>query len=75
MTAGEVRLDAGTTKNGEGRVFPFTRDLRRVLEDQATVAETLKHDGTPARYVFCYTRVTAGPTSRTWASDSWPMTR
>jgi integrase len=24
MAAGEVRLDAHTTKNGEGRVFPFT---------------------------------------------------
>ena len=30
--AGEVRLDAGTTKNGEGRVFPMTTDLRAVLK-------------------------------------------
>ncbi len=44
MKAGEVRLDAGTTKNGEGRVFPFTAELRRVLEDQLKVAETLKRE-------------------------------
>ena len=31
---GEVRLDAGTTKNGEGRVFPMTDDLRALLEAQ-----------------------------------------
>jgi integrase len=32
FAAGEVRLDAGTTKNGEGRVFPVTDDLRALLE-------------------------------------------
>ena len=31
---GEVRLDAGTTKNREGRVFPLTDDLRALLETQ-----------------------------------------
>ena len=31
MKAGEVRLDAGATKNGEGRVFPFTTELRVLL--------------------------------------------
>jgi integrase len=30
--AGEVSLDAGTTKNREGRVFPLTRELRALLE-------------------------------------------
>jgi integrase len=55
MKAGEVRLDAGTTKNGEGRVFPFTSELRRVLQDQQRLAETLTREpGTIARYVFCY---------------------
>src|SRR5712692_4354213 len=38
MKAGEVRLDAGPTKNGESRVFPFTTELRRVLEDQQQAA-------------------------------------
>jgi integrase len=54
--AGEVRLDPGTTKNGEGRVFPFTRDLRRVLARQQVVAEALQRDrGILTPYVFCYT--------------------
>jgi integrase len=55
MTAGEVRLDPGRTKNGEGRVFPFTRDLRRVLEGQLTIAADLtRARGIIARAVFCY---------------------
>lgn len=40
FAGGEVRLDPGTTKNGEGRVFPFTDDLRRLLAEQH--AEHLK---------------------------------
>jgi integrase len=57
MKAGEVRLDVGTTKNGDGRVFPFTADLRRILEVQQKVAAGLqrKH-GTVVRYVFCFTK-------------------
>jgi integrase len=30
--AGEVRLEPGTTKTGEGRIFPFTAELRALLE-------------------------------------------
>jgi integrase len=56
MQAGEVRLDAGTTKNGEGRVFPFTAALRRVLDDQQRIAEQLtRQRGLLPRYVFCFT--------------------
>jgi len=37
-------------------VFPFTRELRHVLEDQQAVAERLKRErDIIARYVFCYT--------------------
>jgi integrase len=32
LRAGEVRADAGTTKNREGRVVPLADDLRRLLE-------------------------------------------
>ena len=54
MAAGEVRLDPGTTKNGDGRVFPFTAELRRVLEDQQQIAERLTRAGlrTPSVFVF-----------------------
>jgi integrase len=52
----EVRLDPGTTKNGEGRVFPFTAALAQVLEAQRTGAATLAARGVPSRHVFCYTQ-------------------
>ena len=34
LARGEARLDPGTTKNGEGRVFPFTAELRTLLTRQ-----------------------------------------
>jgi integrase len=37
-----VRLDPGTTKNNEGRSFPFTNELRTLLEDQLAEHERLK---------------------------------
>ena len=58
LQAGEVRLDAGTTKNGEGRVFPFTAALRQVLDDQRTIAEILRGQGMATGHVFCYTKGT-----------------
>jgi integrase len=36
--AGEVRLDPGTTKTGEGRVFPFTAELRTLLARRRAIA-------------------------------------
>ena len=45
LDAGEVRLDAGTTKNGDGRVFPFTTALRHVLAAQQQIAATLHARG------------------------------
>jgi integrase len=56
LNAGEVRLDPGTTKNGEGRVFPVTRELRQILERQQAIAEMLKRERSLiVRYVFCFT--------------------
>lgn len=58
---GTVRLDPGTTKNDEGRVFPFTTELREVLEAQRRTTDVLNRaqgricpwvfhrDGTPIR--------------------------
>jgi integrase len=42
---GEVRLDPGTTKNGDGRVFPLTKELRAILEGQHAEHERLKKAG------------------------------
>jgi integrase len=50
--AGEVRLDAGTTKNGEGRVFPLTAKLRTVLAAQHAEHERLKKAGQIEPWVF-----------------------
>src|SRR5438309_8290447 len=37
--AAEVRLEPGTTKTGEGRVFPFTTELRALLERRRAVTQ------------------------------------
>jgi integrase len=49
---GTVRLDAGTTKNDEGRVFPFTEELRDVLEAQHAEHLRLKNIGQMVPWVF-----------------------
>lgn len=50
--AGEARLDAGTTKNGEGRVFPMTVELRTMLKAQHAEHERLKKTGQIVPQVF-----------------------
>lgn len=52
MTAGEVRLDAHTTKNGEGRVFPFTADLRALLKAREGERDRMKKAGQLCPFVF-----------------------
>ncbi len=50
--AGEIRLDAGTTKNGEGRVFPMTAELRTLLKARLAAHEDLAKAGTIEPLVF-----------------------
>lgn len=50
--AGEVRLDPGTTENGEGRVFPFTDDLRRLLQERHDEHVRLRKSGKVEPHVF-----------------------
>jgi len=51
--AGEVRLDPGMTKNGEGRTFPMTVELRALLDRQRLLTDNLqRQDGRLCRYVF-----------------------
>ena len=47
-----MRLDPGTTKNGEGRSFPFTADIEKVLNDQLAIHQTLKKAGKVVLFVF-----------------------
>jgi integrase len=47
-----VRLDPGTTKNREGRVFPFTVELRELLKAQDAERDRLKKAGTIEPWVF-----------------------
>ena len=47
-----LRLEAGTTKGGEPRVFPFTDELSSLLQEQRTEHEALKRTGTICPFVF-----------------------
>jgi integrase len=47
-----VRLDAHTTKNDEGRVFPFTVDLEKILSAQLAIHDQLKMAGTICPFMF-----------------------
>lgn len=50
--AGNVRLEPGTTKNREARQFPFTSDLRAVLEAQRAKRDALAKTGKLCPWVF-----------------------
>jgi integrase len=52
FAARTVRLEPGTTKNREGRMFPFTRELRLVLQTQWAEQEELRKAGHLTPYVF-----------------------
>ena len=49
---GCVRLDAHTTKNDEGQVFPFTADIEKILRVQLAIHEQLTAAGTICPFVF-----------------------
>jgi integrase len=50
--AGEVRLEPGTTKNQDGRVFPFTDDLRALMAALWAEHEALRERGIICPHVF-----------------------
>jgi integrase len=52
QVAGTIRLDAGTTKNDEGRVFPMTAELRAVLWARQLEHKRLKKAGHITPWVF-----------------------
>lgn len=74
FAGGEIRLDPGTTKNGEGRTFPMTVELREILtglENHAPAPGNSTGSGpenvapermtTLAKFVFVYRRRKDGP--------------
>src|ERR1700688_3637742 len=44
LAKGWLRLDPGESKNGEGREFPFTPDMRSVLEVQRERVKTIERE-------------------------------
>jgi len=42
--AGAVRLEAGSTKNGQAREFPFTAELRALLERQRAFTDQVQRE-------------------------------
>jgi integrase len=52
FAAGTVRLDPGTTKNGEARTFRMTHDLRALLEARQREREALQAQGLLCPWVF-----------------------
>lgn len=52
LTANEVRLEPGTTKNGEGRTFSLTPGLKTLLEDQLKLHEAFKAKNRIVPWVF-----------------------
>ena len=47
-----VRLERGTTKTGEPRVFPFTQELGHLLRQQRAEQDRLKRTGVICPFVF-----------------------
>lgn len=52
FAADELRLDAGTKKNGEARIFAITRDLRALLEAQQAERARVPQAGDVVAWVF-----------------------
>jgi integrase len=68
LKVGTVRLEPGTTKNEEARVFPLTRDLRALLEGQKGKADALKKRGIICPWVFHRKGKPIKEFRRTWIS-------
>ncbi len=66
--AGNVRLEPGTTKNREARQFPFTSELRKVLEAQKEKRDALAKDGKICPWVFQRKGKPIGEFKHSWKS-------
>jgi len=70
FAAGEVRLEPGTTKNGEGRTFVLTPALKTLLETQLAVNAGLKAKGQIVPWVFPRTVTGKSPAAEKFR-DQW----
>jgi integrase len=63
LRVGEVRLDPGTTKNREGRVFYLTPELHQLLTQQRALADDIQRQKTMiVQHVFFHRPVTKAGT-------------
>jgi len=68
LRVGEVRLDPGTTKNREGRVFYLTPELHQLLKEQRAAAEQIQRQKNMiVRHVFFHRDVTKAGDFGHWA--------
>lgn len=63
LHVGEVRLDPGTTKNQEGRVFYLTHELQQILKQQRVAADEIQRQKHMiVQHVFFHRSVTKAGT-------------
>jgi integrase len=68
LRVGEVRLDPGTTKNREGRVFYLTAELHQLLKEQRSAADEIQRQKKMiVRHVFFHRVVTKAGALGHWA--------
>jgi integrase len=66
FNAGIVRLEPGTTKNDEARVFPFPAELRQILETRRAKTELLRKRGIICQWVFHRAGIAIREYRRSW---------
>jgi integrase len=67
LRLGEVRLDPGTTKNREGRVFYLTPELHQLLKEQRAAADEIQRQKKMiVRHVFIHRAVTKAGSLGYW---------
>jgi len=68
LRVGEVRLDPGTTKNREGRVFYLTPELHQLLKEQRAAADEIQREKKMiVRHVFFHRDTTKAGALWYWA--------
>jgi integrase len=71
LRVGEVRLDPGTTKNREGRVFYVTPELHQLLKEQRAVADEIQRQKKMiVQHVFFHRTTTKAGVFGYWAGHN-----